>query len=73
MFKEVKPAGQPRTLRSIVEQHNEARNFVPDVDPDKTLGDGSGYRDAALAALPTAADARRKLTSADKMPFKNLK
>ena len=33
MFKGVQPSGQPRTIRSIIEKTNDAKNFPNDAPP----------------------------------------
>lgn len=60
MFKGIRPAGQPRSLRSIAEGVEQPGNFPEDVPyvpsagvPASTTGAGDTYRD----------------TPGDKMPF----
>ena len=71
MHKGVKPAGQPRTLRSIAESQNALANFDSPIEYDAEAGipmgaSGAGqrYADAAEAALPLASSAIQK-----KRPF----
>lgn len=65
MFKQPKPAGQPRSLRSIAET-NKGENFPQEQELVNTQ-----TVDTAAFARPT--NPHRGLTSADKQPFSNLK
>lgn len=65
MFKGLKPAAQPRSLRSRAET-NASGNFPADSDAVQQELRGE---DAALAAQPTPTQARRGLNSADPTPF----
>lgn len=71
MFKGAKPAGQPRSLRSIVESKNEGGGFPPPNDgPDVTYP--GTYKDPA-AELPGKTTGRTGLGKADPKPFGGLK
>ena len=72
-FKGLKPAGQPRSLRSIAESQNSASLFVDGEGPGQEQIDQPIAHDAAEAARPTAGQARRGLTQADPGPFGNLR
>lgn len=71
-----KPAGQPRTLRSVAEQKSAPASF-PDEVPQDTAGGvpssdrtfGQKYDDRAEAVKPKSGGVRAS-TAADKKPFK---
>jgi hypothetical protein len=73
MFKGAHPTGQPRTLRTIAESKNLPESFVTDERVHLMDDNNDKHFDEAVAALPTVADARRKLTAADKQPFTNVR
>lgn len=61
MFRGKKPAGQPRTLRSITEGKTASANTPADLPydaqagiPMSELGGGQQYNDVATSALPPA-------------------
>ncbi len=62
MFKGVKPAGQPRTVRSIAESHSDAGNFPPDAAPEELP--------QAKENWPGPAPTPRREGAASKTPFK---
>jgi hypothetical protein len=64
MFKSVKPAGQPRTVRSIIAAYNDASNFPPDL----ARQDLPEAKDIAAPA-PTA----RREGAAAKSPFRGIR
>lgn len=66
MFKGVKPAAQPRTLRTIAER-NEGANFP---DP-RNFEDSVPGVDAADVAKPTSG--KRALNAGDKQPFAGVR
>jgi len=73
MFRGARPTGQPRTLRTIAEAQNLTTNFIYDEAVHLMDDNDDKHFDAAVAALPSAADARRKLSPADKQPFGNMR
>lgn len=71
----IKPAGQPRSLRSIAEQKSGQAGFEDAVNFDPQAGvpvgaAGGSYRDEAEAALPPASSGKRTPGPQDQKPFK---
>jgi hypothetical protein len=62
MFKGVQPAGQPRTIRSIIAKYNDASNFPPDTAPEAPP--------QAKENWPGPAPTPRREGAASKTPFK---
>jgi hypothetical protein len=72
MHKGPKPAGQPRSLRTIVESKNSPGGFPPPVEgPDVTYP--GTYRDGAEGARIGPGAGRSGLGKADPKPFGGLK
>lgn len=68
MFKGVKPPGQPRTLRTIIESKNSSGGFPPPAPLPEDQHKGE-YKEANQAATEGIGRAARTASGAEKSPF----
>jgi hypothetical protein len=71
----LKPAGQPRSLRSVAEEKSGTAGFEDAVEFDAQAGvpkgaSGGSYNDEAETVLPAPSTGRRAPGPQDQKPFK---